>query len=277
MSTSPSQKKSRPPFLFIHPFLLSYLSLSSVLSLSRCSRGTFRKTKVLSSWRNRFSTGGQITSALTQLHTRHCTIRLCLSRIYKRIRPSSNLVLYCLGSDFREGTSYSSVVSTFRPLLDDFESLFIYLVGPNMTLSSSFEYPHLKIVTYRGLFHEIPSTFFSSSSSSNTIHLAVAFNAGIWGYDTWKPTIRRVCHEMDVPLLITSYNKLESEDDYDVLCDDDMSLSFPWGPPSLNPFGSLLEWDSVYDGETQSDNRYWLLCRSSGLIFKKRDDDDDDG
>ena len=96
-------------------------------------------------------------------------------------------------------------------------------------------------------------------SSSCCIQLAVAFNAGIWGYDTWKPTIRKVCHEMRLPLLITSYNKLESEDDYDFLCDMKV-LTFPWGPPSLNPFGSLLEWNSVYNGETQSDNRYWVLC-----------------
>jgi hypothetical protein len=171
-----------------------------------------------------------------------------------------------LGSDFREGTSVSSIVSTFEPLLllsTPYSKLLVYLIGPNLTSSSSLESPtytstNLKIVSFRGLFHEIPSTSFETTSTSCT-QLAVAFNAGIWGYDTWKPTIRKVCHEMRLPLLITSYNKLESEDDYDFLCDM-KGLTFPWGPPSLNPFGSLLEWNSVYDGETQSDNRYWVLC-----------------
>ena len=262
MDTSPKAPCHFTKTSTLIPLLTAYLPLSSIRSLLRCSRTTLRKTSVSLSWSKFLSQ--PVTPTLTQQHTRHCTIRSCLSKLYPET-SSKYLIVYCLGSDFREGTSVSSIVSTFQPLLStQYSKLLVYLIGPNLTSSSSLESPtytstNLKIVSYRGLFHEIPSTSFETTSSSCCIQLAVAFNAGIWGYDTWKPTIQKVCHEMRLPLLITSYNKLESEDDYDFLCDM-KGLTFPWGPPSLNPFGSLLEWNSVYDGETQSDNRYWVLC-----------------
>lgn len=85
--------------------------------------------------------------------------------------------------------------------------------------------------------------------------LACAFDAGIWGYDSWIPTIRLVCATLKIPLVVTSYNALEAEDDADILRDIEGTKVLWESVP--NPHGSLVEWRSVYAGEVQSDNAMW--------------------
>ena len=238
------------------PCILSFLSSRS--HLGTCSRRSRRYVRLVKTWSDYAGVSCSDVYSLSQLHTRHCTILSSLTRLLDRKSfLEDSLSVICLGADFREGTTREEMASSFRPLLSSFREVVIYLIGPNVSLrDKDYKSGSLRIVSICGLFHEIRFPSFSFSK----IVLAVAFDAGIWGYDTWKPTIRKVCHEMRIPLLITSYNGLEADDDFDVLREIKPSLSFPWGPPALNPYGSLLEWRSVYDGETQSDNRYWVMC-----------------
>ena len=66
------------------------------------------------------------------------------------------------------------------------------------------------------MYHE------SELAKSYPPDILLAFNAGIWGYDDWLPTLRYILKSDTsnlnrVPLVITSYNRLEAEDDEDVL------------------------------------------------------------
>ncbi|KAL3892844.1 MAG: hypothetical protein SGPRY_014728, partial [Prymnesium sp.] len=47
-------------------------------------------------------------------------------------------------------------------------------------------------------------------------HVAFAFNAGMWGYDSWAESVRAVLRT-GCPFVITSYNEMEAEDDQEVL------------------------------------------------------------
>jgi len=48
--------------------------------------------------------------------------------------------------------------------------------------------------------------------------LAIAFNAGVWGYREWKTTIEyMVQQKQSVPFVFTAYTLEEAEDDYDVI------------------------------------------------------------
>ena len=49
--------------------------------------------------------------------------------------------------------------------------------------------------------------------------LALAFNAGVWGYDAdeWRPTMREILFEDECPLLVTGYTLAETECDEDAL------------------------------------------------------------
>ena len=112
----------------------------------------------------------------------------------------------------------------------------------------------------------------SSSSSSNASssdgagaeppaprwvdRLAICFNAGIWGYPDWAPTVVKVVEELGMPLVVTSYNYMEADDD------EDMVRSFGLGmgrwAPRLNPYRSLAGTASQYAGEVLCENCYWM-------------------
>eukprot|EP00957_Ditylum_brightwellii_P127811 9748008-Ditylum_brightwellii.AAC.1 len=50
--------------------------------------------------------------------------------------------------------------------------------------------------------------------------MAIAFNAGIWGYDSWLPTLVYLSQRSvgyTVPFVITSYTVEEGEDDGEVV------------------------------------------------------------
>lgn len=71
-----------------------------------------------------------------------------------------------------------------------------------------------------------------------TADLAVSFQPGFWGYDSWEPTVRSVVHDLRVPLLFTSYSWEEADDDNGTLETWGLAESaWVWGP-ELNPFRS---------------------------------------
>ena len=49
--------------------------------------------------------------------------------------------------------------------------------------------------------------------------LALAFNAGVWGYapEEWRPTLEKVLYEDACPLVVTGYTLEEAENDEDAL------------------------------------------------------------
>jgi len=58
------------------------------------------------------------------------------------------------------------------------------------------------------------------SSNTATPDLIIAFNAGVWGYDSWKPTMERLVGlQKSIPFVVTAYTLQEAEDDYETIKD----------------------------------------------------------
>lgn len=63
------------------------------------------------------------------------------------------------------------------------------------------------------LYHE----HLAAHSSSPAPDLLVMFNAGLWGYDSWIPTLEAIGYTPGLTVLVTSYTVLEAEDDFDTI------------------------------------------------------------
>jgi len=58
------------------------------------------------------------------------------------------------------------------------------------------------------------------ASRNSYPNMAIAFNAGIWGYDYWKPTLEALCRlHRPIPFVITAYTTQEAEDDAEVIAE----------------------------------------------------------
>lgn len=91
-------------------------------------------------------------------------------------------------------------------------------------------------------------------------NLIVMFNAGLWGYDSWIPTLRAFTLLKNVSILVTSYTMEEAEDDFDVVesvCGP-QSLIWVW-EPEINPCRSetIIERINALAGRTYFDNGVW--------------------
>ena len=76
----------------------------------------------------------------------------------------------------------------------------------------------------------------SPAADPSPPHLAVAFNAGLWGYDSWEPTVRRL-YGAGVPVVVTAYHPKEAEEDAEML--EEWGVSRWQWRPELNPWRSL--------------------------------------
>jgi hypothetical protein len=114
------------------------------------------------------------------------------------------------------------------------------------------------------------------------------FNAGLWGYDTWRGTVRMIMRK-GAPLVVTSYTFQEADDDEDVMREEmaaakaeacaqekaaaaaaaategvpkgggAKALCFAW-PAECNPFGSTREIPSFHAGEVLRENSFWMCA-----------------
>ncbi len=137
------------------------------------------------------------------------------------------------------------------------------LPPPSITPSSG-------LTSAKATFHQREYHEVSSCADVPLVDLAIAYNAGIWGYDSWKPTIECMIRGNNVDSLahdrksligntifvITAYTLEESEDDAAVITDlvETIALNrlmklqensnaiarLLWGPEP-NPFSSRLE------------------------------------
>ena len=132
------------------------------------------------------------------------------------------------------GESKVNGVAT-QPQLIEIDSLLIEFSGPNvpsalvgdvLDLLSHSNAPSVRLTSAKAIFqhreyHEVRSCDDDAPSAD----IAVAFNAGIWGYDSWKPTIASMsspdndtCSGIGKTLfVITAYTIEECEDDADVV------------------------------------------------------------
>ena len=104
------------------------------------------------------------------------------------------------------------------------------------------------------------------TKESLEVDLFIAFNAGVWGYDSWRPTIAHMCQPGRRTLfVITAYTIEESEDDAEVIAEVVQEMADPsargrqlW-PPERCPFSSKVErpTSSAPAGRTYYQNGAW--------------------
>jgi hypothetical protein len=176
-------------------------------------------------------------------------------------RYSKTLILHILGADGVECSSVESVCKSVgpfvrwmdaalhsgalreskvngvatQPQLIEIDSLLIEFSGPNipsvmvgcvLDLLSHSNAPSVRLTSAKAIFqprqyHEVRSC----DNDTPSADITVAFNAGIWGYESWKPTIALMSSlDNDTRsrigkslFVVTAYTIEECEDDADVV------------------------------------------------------------
>jgi hypothetical protein len=97
--------------------------------------------------------------------------------------------------------------------------------------------------------------------------VAVAFNAGVWGYKEWPTTLSRLVQlNLQIPLVLTAYTVQEAEDDAEVVEEivgaAEQSTKRIWGVES-NPFASRKERPTAtaVNGRDYRENAAWQAWR----------------
>ena len=179
---------------------------------------------------------------------------LTLSHLLKTCSlPNADIVIHLLGCDEEDLIDLDLLSQHLSPGV---EHLRLYLIGPHMqpcrTQLSSKPGRSLVIDMFgiKGLYHEIDLTDVPSP------HYICIFNGGVWGYESWKPTIRCLSRLSRAFLLVTSYTLEEAEDDYDSLVEYlTPSAECIW-EPKVNPNRSsiLLNRSTQPEGRQYFDN-----------------------
>ena len=144
-------------------------------------------------------------------------------------------VIHVLGADETELPSLDNgkLCTKWRGLFETASmispSFYFFFIGPNMPQSRDGEILSFPWTGESGIDVKLQVTLhvecclYHEYLVHNTCapDIAVAYNAGLWGYEAWIPSIeasfRNMCSYKPSYLLVTSYTLQESEDDYDIL------------------------------------------------------------
>ncbi|CAM9221201.1 unnamed protein product, partial [Laminaria digitata] len=112
-------------------------------------------------------------------------------------------------------------------------------------------------VTFRfntGLYHDISSLF----RAPDVLFL---FNAGLWGYDDWVPTLE---HVLGWVAVVTSYCEEEADDDMETVERVILQVEWLW-KPEVNPHRSLVPRHAAcaVEGRVLFENQMWQAIRPS--------------
>jgi hypothetical protein len=223
----------------------------------------------------------------------------------------SLLVIDVVGVDHTECESIAKIQATFRPILRwigtwkgcRFQKVHLRLVGRDLANSSSnkviTEGSSVDLLTpntatilqsaiatcHNGVYHSWleeltkseQSQDTSSSSSSSTPssqllpHLVIAYNAGIWGYKEWEPTVEYLAQQtvtVPIPFVVTAYTIDECHEDFQVIestVKGNESCKILW-KPERNPFASKIIRETKSRSDEYRENaawQAWLLGRTS--------------
>lgn len=222
------------------------------------------------------------------------TMLLALERLRgARALASSGrpLALLVLGPDAREGSSARELARTFEPFVRALLAcrppgaaderpldVSLVLVGPNLPCAGSFDRAVraasgrdarraiLRVTCVQRMLHEGECEPALALPGGRRFACAFAFNAGLWGYDGWPRSVRRLGELGDVPLVVTSYNELEADDDAGALEAMGLEEALDWlWAPEPNPFAGRTAWPNSL-GRLASDNGWWQCvdARRSG-------------
>ena len=192
----------------------------------------------------------------------------------------TSLCVYILGAqEGKEGGSPAATAKIFALLRRLFAwegvaSLHLVLCGPEVGCASSAatvvaaapggESCELTVQHCSGLFHDLAD---SPPFPLRAPHMCVCFQPGLWGYESWEPTIRYALEGLGAPLVITSYSWEEADDDTGTL----EKWGVPEGSPAWewevepNPYASRRTVRRVCEQQQRSeelcDNHHWQCVR----------------
>jgi hypothetical protein len=240
--------------------------------------------------------------AATAKLSRSATIAEALRRL-DLLQSQERFVIHVIGCDGAECESEGRIRELFGPVAAWIGSyseapskLEIVLLGPNIpssprsaaaddaTLSVNLDRPashgRLESVEIRccpGLYHEYLSRVrmndTSESRQTDKPSLIVAFQAGIWGYAQWEPTLVHLARQShEVPIAVTAYTIQEAEDDAEVI---ERVLATEWTgdpgrarsacawSPEWNPYASQQprETATAPPGRVYRENAAWSCWR----------------
>ena len=169
--------------------------------------------------------------------TRAATIAESLHRLSELLQSQECLNIHIVGADHVECQSEDRIRHHFSPLARwvnnntySPRNIKMSLVGPNIPSSMASKPNPTNLLNsqpgedqavhrlysaeakcYEASYHDWLQA--KLQQNQDMPDLVVAFNAGIWGYDEWKPTIRCLLNLKDsaVPFLVTSYTIAEGE------------------------------------------------------------------
>jgi hypothetical protein len=180
----------------------------------------------------------QISSSID---SRNYSLLNSLLRFHGNVLPQS-LTIHCLGAEPNECEHLSQIPRMYHQLLTvlralGVRSLSLHFVGPNL-LGGQFDSLHLSpnspsfpfsihsplslelnLFRYCGLYHDYFLHHCPLATADDKIDLLICFNAGLWGYTDWIPTLRLISSLSITQTVITSYTLQESEEDFDVVED----------------------------------------------------------
>ena len=162
--------------------------------------------------------------------------------------PVTTLVLHIVGSNFKEGNSLSETLCVFKRLFDEIEhqqyyaQITLVLIGPNVHPPLHESTHMMQVGKHLTVSIHYDSTLWSTQLSTPPPDAIFCFNAGIWGYELWRPTLEwmfsrsssssmaktyayngkykvedhKEHHDGGIPFFITTYTLFECKDDEEV-------------------------------------------------------------
>mmetsp|Transcript_19692 Transcript_19692/g.25527 ORF Transcript_19692/g.25527 Transcript_19692/m.25527 type:complete len:473 (+) Transcript_19692:71-1489(+) len=232
--------------------------------------------------------------------SRSATMAYAVSKVFDRVqykcandekqyvKSNGTLRIHVIGCDIVECTNKDSILQTFLPFIEwmfeesparypKLKEIDLILVGPGIPANISTRFNHLKPIKIKSMINRdvgISSARISCATCTYEEYengdrktypdIIFAFNAGIWGYSDWLPTLSFVASwsRTATPVVVTSYTSEEGSDDEDTISDHLKFLGLEsrslWHSEK-NPFGSRKEREtlSAISGRLYRENSFW--------------------
>eukprot|EP00930_Biecheleria_cincta_P082298 TRINITY_DN72057_c0_g1_i1.p1 TRINITY_DN72057_c0_g1~~TRINITY_DN72057_c0_g1_i1.p1 ORF type:complete len:277 (-),score=34.29 TRINITY_DN72057_c0_g1_i1:36-803(-) len=211
-------------------------------------------------------------------HSRARTTLLAIQRL--GLISRSSLLLHVAGAEWRgEGGTCGEVCSIFDELFNSLASagvvcLRMALVGPSalQQTAETASQPVGKnsIVVYGRCKVEIShlSKLYHEACFDDAAwccpDLVIAFQPGIWGYDSWEHTVKKCLDaSRPAPLVLTSYNAEEADLDWGSLEDmgfPELHWRSPGWPPEENPCAASTARPCKVNKGNSLKEQHWWQC-----------------
>jgi hypothetical protein len=215
----------------------------------------------------------QATASLT----RSATIAETLLRLQQQQlldNTQNDIIIDVVGVDHVECETIERIQATFRPIVRwigaweavEYNTVELRLIGRDLSSTVSSKPIDLLTPTASTKVVKAEATCYSEicyhdwhSQSQKVPALIIAFNAGIWGYNEWIPTIRYLSGgKSPVPMAITAYTLEEAQEDMDVIQEtvSGSAARVLW-IPEMNPFGSKVIRETKSSTREYRENSSW--------------------